>query len=341
MRVRVAMLLVVLTLTLGGRASAVEFGIQTAPENVSWADLVSTWQEAERLGFESAWVYDHFMPLFGNQDGPVLEGWTALAALAAKTERLRIGVLVTGNTYRNPAELAKIATTVDHISNGRLEFGIGAGWFEKEHTAYGIPFYTAKERADRFAEAMEVIRLLWTADHPSLDGKFYKLHDAPFSPKPLQKPHPPIVIGGQGKKWIMPTVARYADEWNVPIGIKPEEVKERLAYLKQECARIGRSPCVTRVSVLMPLVSITSIPLAGPATRLGARALVEKRIADSLLVGSPDQIKDWIRGYVDAGVTRVILNLRPPFDRALMRRVAEEIMPAFRAAPKPAEAQPK
>jgi F420-dependent oxidoreductase-like protein len=341
MRARVVLLLVALALVPAGRAPAVEFGIQTAPENVSWSDLVSTWQEAERLGFESAWVYDHFMPLFGDKDGPVLEGWTALAGLAAKTERIRIGVLVTGNTYRNPAVLAKIATTVDHISNGRLEFGMGAGWFENEHTAYGIPFYTAKERADRFAEAMEVIRLLWTADHPSLDGKFYDLRAAPFSPKPLQKPHPPIVIGGKGKKWIMPTVARYADEWNVPIGVKPAEVKQRLEYLKQECARIGRSPCVTRVSALMPLVSMTSIPLAGAATRLGARVLVDKRIADSLLVGSPDQIKEWIRGYADAGVTRVILNLRPPFDHALMRRVAEEIMPAFRAAAKPAEAPAK
>jgi F420-dependent oxidoreductase-like protein len=328
----------VMTLSTTTAARPVEFGIHTPPENATWEDLVATWQEAEHLGFQSAWVYDHFIPIIGDKDGPVLEGWTALAALAAKTEKIRIGVLVTGNTYRNPAVLAKMATTVDHISNGRLELGIGAGWFEYEHTAYGIPFYTAKERAERFAEAMQVINLLWTADHPTFDGKFYDLRQAPFFPKPVQRPHPPIVIGGKGKKWIMPTVARYADEWNVPIGVTPESVKGRIELMKKECERIGRSPCVGRVSALMPLVSITNIPLAGAATRLAARLLVEKRIARALLAGSPDEIKDWIRQYVDAGVTRVILNLRPPYDRELMRRFAREIMPAFR--PGAAEAKP-
>ena len=332
MRALVATIVAILVLVRSGAAERpVEFGIQTPPET-TWEDLLATWQEAELRGFESAWVYDHFIPIFGDKDGPALEGWTALAALAAKTEKIRIGVLVTGNTYRHPAVLAKMATTVDHISKGRLEFGIGAGWFEYEHKAYGIPFYTDQERAERFAEAMEVVKLLWTADHPSFDGKFYNLHQAPFVPKPVQKPHPPIVIGGKGKKWIMPTVARYADEWNVPVGVKPEAVKARMELMKKECERIGRSPCVQRVSALMPLINITNVPLAGAATRLGARLLVERRIADALLAGSPDDIKKWIQGYVDVGVTRVILSLRPPFDRDLMRRFAEEVMPAFRPA---------
>jgi alkanesulfonate monooxygenase SsuD/methylene tetrahydromethanopterin reductase-like flavin-dependent oxidoreductase (luciferase family) len=277
----------------------------------------------------------HFIPITGSTDGPELEGWTTLAALAARTDKIRVGVLVTGNTYRNPAVLAKMATTVDLISNGRLDFGIGAGWFEFEHTAYGIPFYDDKERADRLAEAMQVIRLLWTADHPSLDGKFYDLHHAPFLPKPVQTPYPRVVIGGKGKKWIMPTVARYADEWNAPVGVGPDGIKRRIALLREECARIGRTPCVERVSVLMPLINISNVPLAGTATRLGARLLVERRIADALLAGSPDEIKDVIRQHVDAGVTRVILNLRPPFDRELMRRFAQEIMPAFRPAATP------
>ena len=318
----------------------IDFGIQTPQETGSFDDLVAAWQEGERLGFTNAWLYDHFIPITGSTDGPDLEGWTALAALAGKTTTMRIGILVTGNTYRHPAVLAKMATTVDHVSNGRLEFGIGAGWFEFEHTAYGIPFYTDKERADRLAEALEVIRLLWTGDHPTFDGRFYDLVKAPFVPKNVQTPHPPIVIGGKGKKWIMPTVARHATEWNAPVGLSPDGVRERIELMKQECARIGRAPCVERVSILMPLINISNVPLAGAATRLGARLVVEKRIADSLLAGSPEEIKEWIRGYVDAGVTRVILSLRPPFDRDLMRRFAAEVMPAFQpgaGAPAPAD----
>ena len=207
-----------LALPLAGAAFAgpkVSFGILMPQESTTWEDLVATWKEAERLGFESAWLFDHFIPPSGDKDGSVFEGWTTLAALATQTEKIRIGILVTGNTYRNPAILAKMATTVDHVSGGRLEFGIGAAWEEHEHRAYGIPFYTARERAKRLGEALEVITRLWTEEKPSFRGQYYTLHEAEFEPKPVQKPHPPIVVGGQGKKWIMPLVGRYADEWNV------------------------------------------------------------------------------------------------------------------------------
>lgn len=308
----------------------VPFGIQTPQEGTTWEEIVETWREAEALGYENAWVYDHFIPIIGKKDGPALEGWTLLAALATETRRIRIGVLVTGNTYRNPALLAKIATTVDHLSHGRLNFGIGAAWEGYEHQAYGVPFYTARERAARLEEALRVITLLWSADRPTFDGKYYKLFQAPFEPKPIQKPYPPIVIGGKGKKWIMPIVARYADEWNVPIGVSPAGLKRRMKMVQEECRRIGRSPCVKEVSVFLPLVNMTNVPLAGPATRLGARLLVEKRVAQSLLAGSAEDIRETIREYVDAGATRVIVNLRPPFNRDLMKRFAAEVVPAFR-----------
>jgi F420-dependent oxidoreductase-like protein len=308
----------------------VEFGIQTPQENATLEQIVAAWQGAERLGFEHAWAYDHFAPLWGDKDGPALEGWTLLAALARETQRIRIGLLVTGNTYRNPAVLAKMATTVDHASGGRLNLGIGAGWEEYEHTAYGIPFSDARGRAERLGEALEVITRLWRDDHPTFKGKYYSLFEAPMSPRPVQRPHPPIVIGGQGPKWIMPLVARYADEWNVPIGLTPDDVRSRIAEMRAECARIGRSPCVERVSVLLPLISITGVPLAGPATRLAARALVEKRIARSLLVGSAADIRGQLRPYVDAGATSIIVSLRPPFSAELMRAFAVEVMPAFR-----------
>src|SRR5437870_2529614 len=188
----------------------VRFGIQTPNQNTTWDDLVATWKEAEALGFDSAWVYDHFIPIFGDQDGPCLEGWTLLAALAAETSRMRIGVLVTGNTYRNPALLAKMATTVDQVSHGRLILGIGAGWFDRDHTAYGFAFGSPRERARKLAEALQVITKLWSEDHPSFAGKYYQLDKAPFAPPNVQKPHPPIVIGGQGKRRLLPPLARYA-----------------------------------------------------------------------------------------------------------------------------------
>jgi F420-dependent oxidoreductase-like protein len=305
------------------------FGIQTPNQDCTWDDLLTTWKEAEALGYQSAWVYDHFIPIFGDKDGPVLEGWTALAALAAQTSRMQVGVLVTGNTYRNPALLAKMATTVDHVSRGRLVLGIGAAWFERDHTAYGFPFGTARERAQKLEEALQIITKLWSEDHPSFRGKFYTLDDAPFSPPNVQKPRPPIIIGGQGKQWIIPLVARYADGWNAVSGVDADGIRERRKVIADECARIGRSPCPSTVSVLLPLVAITRVPLAGPAVRLGARALVGKRVAGSIIADSPDAIRGRLRTYADAGVTEVILSLRPPFDRELLRRFAQEIMPAF------------
>ncbi len=340
MRLRMLVLSVALVgaLAAGSRALAADrpplsFGIQTPQEDTTWDDLLATWKDAEQLGFDEAWVYDHFIPIIGGKDGPALEGWTLLAALAMETKRLRLGTLVTGNTYRNPAVLAKMATTVDIVSAGRLNFGIGAAWFEPEHTAYGIPFYTDKERAERLGEALEVITKLWTADHPSFEGKFYTLVKAPFAPKPVQRPHPPIVIGGKGKKWIMPLVAKYADEWNVPTGVTPAGIKSRLAIVREECARIGRTPCDLQVSVFLPLVNITEIPLAGPATRLAARVLYGERIATSVLTGSVDQITARIHEYRNAGATKLIVSLRPPFNRDLMRRFATEVMPRFKPEP--------
>jgi F420-dependent oxidoreductase-like protein len=306
------------------------FGIQTPNQNATWDDVLAVWKEAEALGFDSAWVYDHFIPIFGDQDGPCLEGWTMLAALAQATSRIKVGVLVTGNTYRNPALLAKMATTVDHVSHGRLLLGIGAAWFERDHTAYGFPFGTPRERAKKLAEALEVITKLWAEDHPSFAGRYYTLERAPYAPANVQKPRPPIIIGGQGKQWIVPLVARYADGWNAVSGVSPDGIRERRAIIEAECRKIGRTPCPTYVSTLVPLVAITDVPLAGPVVRFGARAVVRKEVAQSILADSAGAITERLGAYADAGVTEVILSLRPPFNRDLLRRFATEVMPAFR-----------
>lgn len=331
MRIVAALLLLALASPLPAAESPkLRFGIQTPNQDTTYEDIVATWKTAEELDFDSAWVFDHFAPIFGDEDGPCLEGWTLLAALATQTSRIRIGVLVTGNTYRNPALLAKMATTVDHVSGGRLVLGIGAGWFEREHAAYGFPFGTAHERARKLEEALQVITKLWHEDHPSFAGRYYTLERAPYAPPNVQRPAPPIVIGGQGKQWIVPLVARYADGWNAVTGVGVDGIRERREIIRAECERIGRSPCPSDVSVLLPLVAITNIPLAGPVVRLGARALVDKRVAQSILADSPAAIEKRLREYADAGVTEVILSLRPPFDQDLLRRFATEIMPAFR-----------
>lgn len=329
---RAALVLVIALLVPAARAEppAMRFGIQTPNQNTTWAELRDTWKEAEVLGFDSAWLYDHFAPIFGDVDGPCLEGWTTLAALAAETSRLRLGLLVTGNTYRNPALVAKMATTVDHVSAGRVILGMGAGWFEREHEAYGYRFGTAKERAERLNEALEVITKLWGEDHPTFNGKYYTLERAPFAPKNVQTPHPPIVIGGQGKQWIIPLVARWADGWNALPSVDPDGIRERRRIIEAECARIGRTPCPSDVSIMLPLVAITRVPLAGPLVRFAARAVVDGDTAKAIVADSPDAIAERIRTYADAGVNEVVFSLRAPFDRDLLRRFAAEVMPRFR-----------
>lgn len=331
---RTAARLLAVTVALGLASAAlagpVRFSLQVPNQNASWDEIRTAVLQAETLGFHSAWVFDHFMPIFGDEEGATLEGWTLLAALAAETSTIRLGVLVTGNTYRNPALVAKMATTVDHVSGGRAILGIGAGWFERDHTAYGFHYGTPRERAKRLDEALQVITRLWHDDHPSFRGEYYSLDRAPYAPKNVQQPGPPIVIGGQGKQWIVPLVARWADGWNAVSRVSPDGIRERRAIIAAECEKIGRTPCPTDVSVLLPLVTITRIPLAGPLVRLGARALVDKETARSLLADSPKAIRKTIRAYADAGVNEVIFSIRAPVDEDLLRTVAEEIMPAFR-----------
>src|SRR5215471_7109725 len=177
-----------------------------------------------------------------------------LGALATQTSKIRIGCLVTGNTYRNPAILAKMATTVDLLSHGRLELGIGAGWFEFEHTAYGIPFYTPKERTRRLEESVQVIRSLWTEKETTFNGKYYQIKNAPFEPKPLQKPHPPLLIGGQGEKWTLPIVAKYADIWNIPLLVSPPQIVKLTKTLNGYCEKFQRDCTTIEKSTLRRLV---------------------------------------------------------------------------------------
>jgi len=213
--------------------------------------LEEFWTAADGLGFEAIWNYDHFYGLADNAM-PTYEGWTTLAAMAVVARHARVGCMVTGVTYRNPAVLAKMAVTVDHISGGRLDFGIGAGWHEAEHRGYGIDFPSPGTRVAMLDEALTVIRRLWTEKSVTYAGRFYTLEDALCEPKPVQHPHPPIVVGGMQPKMLR-VVARHADEWNMPSYSGPQEWGEVSARLDEACAEVGRDPAGIRRSVQLLL----------------------------------------------------------------------------------------
>jgi F420-dependent oxidoreductase-like protein len=218
------------------------FAIKTAPQHTTWQAMLDVFKAADDIDvFESGWTFDHFYPIFSDPTGPCLEGWVTTTALAQATTRLRIGLMVTGNIYRHPAVLANMAATLDVISNGRLEIGIGAGWNQEECDAYGIELPPLRERFDRFDEALEVIVGLLSNETTDFAGKHYQLRNARCEPKPVQRPHPPICIGGGGEKRTLRSAAKFAQHWNIP-GATPEVFAAKRAVLHEHCADLGRDP---------------------------------------------------------------------------------------------------
>jgi F420-dependent oxidoreductase-like protein len=275
------------------------FGFKTSPQNTTYADMLAVWRAADDIEvFESGWTFDHFYPIFSDSTGPCLEGWTVTTALAQATERLRVGVLVTGIHYRHPAVLANMAATVDIVSNGRLELGIGAGWNEEESGAYGIELGSLTERFDRFEEACAVITGLLSNETTDFRGKYFTLTDARCEPKPVQRPHPPICIGGKGPRRTMPIVARYAQHWNHSGGT-PEQWTEVHDILVARCDEIGRDPKEI----------MTSIHLRYDPKR-GAAAVAD----DAAALG-------------EAGVDLGIVYLPPPHDPAVLEPIAAALAP--------------
>ena len=281
--------------------------------------MVALWQELDTLGFDSAWVFDHFLPIFSDPTGPCLEGWTALSALAMVTQKVRIGVMVTGNTYRHPAVLAKMATTLDIISQGRLILGLGAGWFALEHQTFGISFPPVAERLRRLDETLTVIRRLWREDRVTFTGRYYQLTDALLNPRPIQQPHPPLLVGATGEQVALRIVAEHADIWN-SFG-SPEVFRHKIAVLTEHCQQIGRNPETIEKSVLVQM-TLTDDP------EVKQRALENE--SWGMLAGTPTEIRQQIEAYVAVGVTHIIISLAAPYDMTSLRRFATEVIPAFR-----------
>lgn len=278
--------------------ATLRFGIKTAPQNTNYADIVRVWREADALPvFEHAWLFDHFAPIFSDVDGPCYEGFTLLAALAAQTSRIRLGLMVAGNTYRHPAVLAHMGATIDVISNGRFDMGLGAGWNEYEHSSMGLPLYAPGERIRRLGEACEIIKRLYTQHLTDFAGRYYQLKEARCEPKPVQKPYPPFVIGGGGEQLTLRIAAQYADVWNFAGG-PVDTFKHKVAVLHEHCAAIGRDPAAIALSVQIPVNY--------------------DNLAETVHT---------LQGYVDAGATHLILNLRYPYPAGIVARLAEEVVP--------------
>lgn len=224
------------------------FGVKLMPQHCTWDEMLAIWRAADQIDlFESAWTFDHFYPIYGDWEGPCLEAWVTLGALAQATSRIRIGCLVNGVPYRHPAVLANMAAALDIVSGGRLELGLGAGWNEREANAYGIELGSLTERFDRFEEACEVITRMLRDTSTDFTGQYFTLTDARCEPKGPQRPHPPICIGGGGEKRTLPIAAKYAQHWNFPGGT-PADFARKRDILHARCEEIGRDPNEITVS---------------------------------------------------------------------------------------------
>ena len=271
------------------------FGLDVAQQRMSWDELVRRVRLAEELGFDGAWGFDHFQPMYGEGPGEVFEGMTTLAALAGATSRIRLGLLVAGVTYRHPSVFAAEALTIDHASNGRLELSLGAAWFDKEHTELGIPFPSTGDRFDLLEDALEITTRLFSGEVVSYEGKTVSLHDAQLLPRPVQRPHPPIWIGGSGPRRTLPLVARYADVWHT--WGSPSSVRDANARLDELAAEAGRDP----------------------------KAIVR---ANSLSLDDLATARKHIGKWVDAGYGYLVCGW-PESGRAQVEAFARDVMPDF------------
>lgn len=272
-------------------------GIGTG-NRLPFAELTRQWQQIEDLGFDSAWVVDHF--LAGNDEStPYQEAWSLIASLGVLTHRIRFGILVSGNTYRNPGLLAKQAVTIDHASNGRVEIGLGAGWMEREHQAYSYEYPSAGTRIEMLDEAVQIIDSLMRTERTTFDGKYYQFNDAPFEPKPLQQPRIPIIIGAFKPKMIT-LAARYADTWNTRG--TPENVAPLANQFREAAKSVGRNPDDIRMSVYT-----WKHPFESEA-----------------------QFRDTVNAYVRLGFSELVFPMPPAEFRAVMARCARSVLPELR-----------
>jgi probable F420-dependent oxidoreductase len=295
-----------------------QFGVHSGPQECTVTELHELWDHAEALGFDWISIWDHFYPAQVAPNGDCFEGIACHAALAVRTSRVRVGSLVYCTGYRHPAVLANAGATIDHLSGGRLELGLGAGWHVDEYAAYGMPFESPGTRLRRLGESIEVVRLLWTEERASYEGEFFTLTEARCNPKPVQEA-PRIWVGARGAKTALPLVGRLADGWNIAYA-SPEELAEKLAVVRDHAPAPER--IVTGVNV--GLVFADRDPDDELRRRFGDSFELVKQ---GTLYGSVDQIVEKVGRYREAGADWINLGVRYPFDLDALERFATDVIP--------------
>jgi F420-dependent oxidoreductase-like protein len=279
-------------------------------------------QRAESLGFDSFWVMDHFHQIqnVGEPQEPMFEGWTTQAVVAGFTNKIKLGTLVTGIVYRYPSVLAKIGASLDILSKGRLIMGIGAAWNVDEATAYGIPFPAVKERMQRLEEAVQIIKKMWTEETATFNGRFYQLNKAYCNPKPIQKPYPPIMIGGSGERRTLKIAAKYADACNIFGSV--ETVKKKLDVLRKHCHNVGRDyDSITKTKLGHVVIDRDREKMLG-----AIKGLPEDRRREYVIYGTPEEVRRQVEAFRDAGIELLIVNLEPDRELQALDLFASEVV---------------
>lgn len=308
--------------------SRIDFGVMLRQKKIEYSEIRETARLCDELGYHSVWLYDHVLGM-GAIEMDIYEAWTLMAALAEATENIRIGTMVLCNSFRPPALLAKMGATLDVISGGRLELALRAGWFEPEYRAYGYPYPSARTRIEQLAESVKIIRAMWTEEKPSFQGKHYRIEEAYCNPKPVQKPHPPIMIGGAGGKYLLRVVAELADEWNCPAN-HAEAYDGKLEILKGHCRDVGRDIKEIRISQqTVCVLAKDEEELAEKLPKAQRRYGFFGNIESFGIVGTPKRCIEKIKENEEKGITKYSIFFSDIMNPDTLRLFAEEVMSAF------------
>ena len=306
----------------------IDFGVMLRQQKIEYSEIRDTAMLCDELGYHSVWLYDHILGM-GAIELDIYEAWTLMTALAEATEKIKVGTMVLCNSFRPPALLAKMAATLDVISGGRLEFALGAGWFEAEYRAYGYPYPDNATRVEQLREAVEIIRAMWIEDKASFRGKHYKIDEAYCNPKPVQKPHPPILLGGAGERYMLPLVAELADEWNCP-ATHVVDFDHKLQTLRKYCEEAGRD--IAEIGISQQTVCVLAKDEAEYAEKLpkaqrryGFFGDIEKLG----IVGTPEKCIEKIKQNEEKGVTKYTIFFSDIMNQDTLRFFAQEVMSAF------------
>ncbi|PRC42243.1 LLM class flavin-dependent oxidoreductase [Mycobacterium sp. ITM-2017-0098] len=306
-----------------------EIGVYLPQMGFSFDDVLHRALRCEELGIDSLWLYDHLYGP-GMPDYPSMEAWTLATALLARTERLRVGHMVLCNQFRHPVTLAKMATTLDQISGGRLSLGLGSGSIEDEHRRAGLPWGSFAERSTLLGETLQILHQAFADERIEFSGKHFTVTDMPIKPGPVQKPRPPIVVGGVGEKYTLPLVARYADVWNVPT-YALDQIEPKISALRSICEDVGRDP----QSIVMSIEAVIALA-PDEASLPSVRALAEKRFGadgfglhDTNLIGTPPEMVDRLGALVDMGFGQIVLFTHDRCSDQTLELLASEVIPGL------------